>query len=47
MGPGFGNDLGKSMLAALIILVVGVVGVTITLWEFAKWIFRHLSVGWN
>ena len=47
MGPGFGNDIGKSMMAALIVVVIGAAGIAIALWELAKWLFRHLTIGWN
>lgn len=47
MGPGFGNDIGKSAVAAMVVIVIGAAGIAIALWEFAKWIFRHLEIGWN
>ncbi len=47
MGPDFGRAIEDGMRAfVLLVLIVGG-GIAIALWELGKFLFRHISIGWN
>lgn len=47
MGPGFGQDLEKAA-GCFLLAVIGITAVaSVVVWELGKWIFQHLTIGWN
>jgi hypothetical protein len=47
MGVGFGKEFDRAMRVVSITIIVLSILAAISLWELAKWLFRHLSVTWN